>query len=157
VLARGIAHTALRSVTRLMTLENLANVGSIPLIYIGSNVPPTDGSKEAIPMGLLGYRRRFELDADYFGVQYAYKAGYDPESFVHFVERTEAAIEPLAQALRPFPQTSVRLKALHEEIADVLPKRDAKAPAAPEFDMFKKRLRDWKPAASEPTPTEQRP
>jgi len=146
VLARGIAHTALRSVTRLMTLENSANIGSSSLIYVGSNVPPTDGSKEVISMGMLSHKRRFELDADYFGVQYVFKAGHDPESFVQVIQRIGPVIEPTAQAFSPFPQTSVRLKALHEEIADVLPRRDAQVTASPEFEEFKKRIRDWKPA-----------
>jgi len=66
-------------------------------------------------------------------------------------------IEPTAQAFSPFPQTSVRLKALHEEIADVLPRRDAQVTASPEFEEFKKRIRDWKPAGPMPTPNEEKP
>lgn len=157
VLARGIAHTALRSATRLKTLENLANIGFIPLTYVGSSVPPTDVSKDFIPTSLLGYRRRFELDADYFGVQYIYKAGYNPESFVQVVRRTGPVIEPPVQALSAFPQIPVRLQALHKEIADLLLKRDAQVTESPDFEAFKKRLRDWKPAEPVAMPADEIP
>jgi beta-barrel assembly-enhancing protease len=152
VLARGIAHTALRSATRLMTREEFAKIGAIPLIYVGSGVPPNGTSDAAVPLTMLSFGRRFELDADYFGVQYVYKAGYDPESFVHFVQRIWPANGTPAQAFGPFPPTPDRLKALRKEIADLLPNQDGKTGSTPEFAGFRERLRAWRPEGPVRTP-----
>jgi len=38
----------------------------------------------ALDLNLLGVSRDFELEADQLGVQYAWKAGYDPEGFIRF-------------------------------------------------------------------------
>ena len=147
VLARGIAHTALRSATRLMTREAWANVGSIPLIYTGSNLPPNNTSHDVIPLAMLSFRRGFELEADYFGVQYVYKAGYNPEGMIHLLERAWPATTT-ATALSPFPPTPDRLKALDKEIADLLPSRQGDIVSTPEFENFKQALRAWAPKAT---------
>ncbi len=38
----------------------------------------------ALDLNLLGVSRDFELEADQLGIQYAWKAGYDPEGFIRF-------------------------------------------------------------------------
>ncbi len=35
----------------------------------------------------LQFSREFEAQADYLGVQYMYRAGYDPQAFVTFFEK----------------------------------------------------------------------
>jgi predicted Zn-dependent protease len=157
VLARGIAHTALRSATRLMTRQAWANVGTIPMVYVGSSVPPNSTSGAAIPLTMLSLRRRYEFDADYFGVQYAYKAGYNTESFSHFVQRMWPTSRASVRAFSPFPPTLDRLNALHKEITDLLPKRDGEIVSTPEFEKFKERLRNWRPTGPVPTQTGEMP
>lgn len=74
-----------------------------------------------------GMRLTDEYDADYFGVQYVYKAGYDVDSYIRFVQRIWAA--PLSAngvdvlAFSHSPRASERAKALQHEIADILPQR----------------------------------
>jgi predicted Zn-dependent protease len=145
LLARGIAHTALRSDTRLMTREEWAKIGAVPLIFVGQSVPPNDTSGVTIPLTMLSFRRQSELEADYFGVQYVYKAGYSAESLVHVIERIWPPNQMSAKAFSPLPPTPDRVKALRKEIADLLPKRDGEIGSTPEFEGFKERLRSWKP------------
>jgi TonB family protein len=157
VLARGIAHTALRSAMRLRTREAWAKIAASPLVWSGAQ--PNITSEVADNATMLSFRRRYELEADYFGVQYVYKAGYNTESFVHFVERIWPAggLSTKAQASRPFPPTPDRLKALRKEIADLLPNQDGKTVSTPEFEGFRERLRAWRPTEPVPTPTGEKP
>jgi beta-barrel assembly-enhancing protease len=90
VLARGIAPTALHSATREMTREAWGQIGSIPLMFVGSGMPPTGKSADFLPLTLLSWRREDEWDADYFGVQYLYQAGYEPECFLLALQRAWA-------------------------------------------------------------------
>jgi predicted Zn-dependent protease len=109
VLARGSAHTSLRSATRESTRAALAQV-SFPIIFVGQNAPINNTSDAGlgVPLMLLKMRRDDELDADYFGVQYVYKAGYDTECFTRFIQTvwpvSSASSNPLASAFSAFPQ-----------------------------------------------------
>lgn len=149
VLARGIAHTALHSATREMTREALAQLGNIPLIFVGSGVPPAGKSANSLPLTLLNWRREDELDADYFGVQYVYKAGYLPECFLRALQRVwaddEAGRVSMAKVFRPLPPLFDRLKAVQKEIAELLPVRTGPVVSTPEFEAFREHLRTLKP------------
>lgn len=149
VLARGIAHTALHSATREMTREAMARIGSIPLIFVGSGVPPVGKSANFLPLTLLSWRREDELDADYFGLQYVYRAGYLPECFSQALQRVwaddEAARLSVAMAFRPLPPLPDRLKAVQKEIAEVRPKQTAMTVSTPEFELFQEHLRVFRP------------
>ncbi len=140
VLARGIAHTALRSATRQMIREQYANIGTVPLILTGS------------PVAFLKFQRGYESAADYFGVQYVYKAGYSPESFSRIVRKLWPDSPAVIKAFNSFPPTSERLKALQQETAEILPKRDGEIVSTPEFEMFRARLHTWKPSEPSPIP-----
>ena len=147
VLARGIAHTALRSSTRLMTHEQYANIGAVPLIFTGDPRLSSDNSRFGIPMMMLKFRRGYEAAADYFGVQYVYKAGYSTEGFPKIVQKIWPATTK-AEPLSLFPPTSERLQALQKEITELLPKRDGEIISTPEFQEFSQRLRSWKSSES---------
>ena len=41
-------------------------------------------------LGILKFSRGFEAEADYLGVEYMYRAGYDPSAFVSFFEKIQA-------------------------------------------------------------------
>jgi len=38
----------------------------------------------------MKFQRGFEAEADYLGLQYMYKTGYDPQAFVSFFEKIQA-------------------------------------------------------------------
>ncbi len=87
-LAHGIAHTALRSSTKLATRENLIQLASIPsMIFVPSRKAGWVGYDQytnfslLLSLPILKEVREDEFLADYFGLQYAYKSGYDAESF----------------------------------------------------------------------------
>ena len=145
VLARGIAHTALHSATREMTREAMARIGSIPLIFVGSGVPPVGKSANFLPLTLLSWRREDELDADYFGAQYMYKAGYDPKCLMKLVQRigntSSATDQEVFEPLRSFPPVDERLAALQKEISTILPPQPDAIVSTPGFNAFKDRLR----------------
>jgi beta-barrel assembly-enhancing protease len=154
VLARGVAHTALHSAAREATRNELMKAASIPLIMSGQDVKGSSSSTLAVPLTLIKWKQENELDADYFGLQYLYKAGYDPECFVRFVQRiwptSPTSVSAIAKAFSTFPPPPERLEALRREVADLLPRRDGSIVSTPEFQEFRERLRTWKP--EEPAP-----
>src|SRR6266576_721215 len=74
VMAHEIGHVAARHGTRQATRGEIAQLATIPLIFMGGSA--ADGIYEAsgvlIPMGFLKFQRGFEAEADYLGVQYMY-------------------------------------------------------------------------------------
>ncbi len=140
VLARGIAHTALRSAMRQATKEAVAKIATTPIIFGPSDKNPPPSSSTVL--WLLRTKRDAEFDADYFGLQYLYKSGYDPACLVSFVQ-TVWADDPsksMATAPSPFPPLPERLDALQKEINEILPKRDGAVTNTPEFADFHEHL-----------------
>jgi predicted Zn-dependent protease len=152
VLARGIAHTALRSATMELTRAALLQMASIPIIISGQGGTSSNPSDFAISFNLLKTRGD-ELDADYFGVQYVYKSGYDPDCFARFMQEVWSSSPgtrsaPLTATFDPFPPLLERQEALRKESADLLPKRDGAIVSTPEFDGLREHLRASKPEGS---------
>lgn len=150
VLARGIAHTALRSSTTLATRADILQISTVPLSNSApGNSFPSDAAL-AVPLTSLEMHRDDELDADYFGVQYLYKTGYDPECFLDFVQRiwgSGATATKVPAAFSAYPPLDERLAALRSEISKILPPRDGATVSTPEFDAFEERLRTIKAEA----------
>jgi predicted Zn-dependent protease len=148
LLARGIAHTALRSAAREATKGELMELATVPLILTPA------GWSSTIPLTELKIRRQDELDADYFGLQYLYKAGYDPKCFTDFVQRiwgtSSATAKNVPKVLSIFPPLNERLTALQNEIANTLPPRDGAIVSTAEFDVFKERLPAQRPEGTVP-------
>jgi beta-barrel assembly-enhancing protease len=144
VLARGIAHTALRSWTTLATKAEIATMAITPVtpVPVGSSSHNVAAQVESMQIRL---RRHDELDADYFGLQYMYKAGYDPKGFIDFVQKignpTSATDENVSLLLDSFPPVDVRLAAVRNEISTILPPQPDAIVSTPEFAAFKARLR----------------
>ena len=103
------------------------------------------GLQFAIPMGFLKFSRDAEREADYLGLEYMYKAGYDPNAFVTFFEKVEAEEKRQPGTIPKFfsthPPTPERVEAIQKEIGNVLPARDQYIVTTSEFDTVKLRLR----------------
>src|SRR5690242_19795503 len=92
VMAHEIAHVAARHGTRQATRGTIINYASIPLIFMGgwTGYAIRQGAGLAIPLGFLTFSRGFEKEADFLGLQYMYKSGYDPTAFVDFFEKIQS-------------------------------------------------------------------
>ena len=146
VMAHEIAHVAARHATRQMTRAQWANIGTIPLIFVGGGIgyAVRSAASLALPMTFLSFTRGFEAQADYLGLQYMYKTGYDPQAFVSFFEKLQAKEKKkpgtLARAFSTHPQTPDRIEKSQEEIATILPARPQYIVSTSEFDDVKARL-----------------
>ena len=145
VLARGIAHTALRSWTTLATKASIAKAAMDPVTPVpAASSSPNVAATQVESMQIALLRREDELDADYFGLQYMYKAGYDPKGFIDFVQKignaTSATDENVSVLLASFPPVDVRLAAVRNEISKILPPQPDAIVSTPEFATFKARL-----------------
>jgi hypothetical protein len=146
VMAHEIAHVAARHATRSMTRAQWANLGSIPLIFVGGGIgyAARELAGLAMPMTFLTFNREFEAQADYLGLEYMYKSGYDPQAFIAFFEKIEAKEKKkpgtFGKAFSTHPQTPDRIEKSQDEIARVLPARDQYVVSTSEFDDVKSRL-----------------
>ena len=146
VMAHETAHVCAHHAARQMTRANYAQLGTIPLIFIGgwTGYGIYEAASIGIPLTFLHFSREFEAQADYLGVQYMYRAGYDPQAFVTFFEKVQALEKrkpgAVAKALSDHPQTPDRIEHSQEEIAHILPARDEYTVTTSEFDDIKARL-----------------
>src|SRR6266496_4206026 len=146
VMAHEIAHVAARHATRQMTRSQWANIGTIPLIFVGGGIGYAVRSAAGfgLPMTFLTFQRGFEAEADYLGLQYMYKSGYDPNAFISFFEKVQAQEKKkpgtLAKAFSTHPQTPDRISKSQEEISKILPARAEYTVTTSEFDQVKARL-----------------
>jgi len=151
VLARGVAHTAIRSSTMEATKGELMQLSTIPLILLGpggwTGYGTYDGQNLAIPLTYLKFHRDAERAADFYGLQYLYKASYDPDCLVHFLERglpQSAKDKKIPQPFSLYPPPPERLESMKKEIAKILPHQDGAIVTTAEFQEIKARLRAWK-------------
>jgi len=137
---------AARHCTRQATRGQLINIGTIPLIFMGgwTGYIVRQGAGVAIPLGFLTFSRGFEREADSLGLQYLYKAGYDPNSFVEFFEKMEKLEKKkpgtLSKVFRTHPMTEDRVVAAQKEIQNVLPPKPEYVVNTSEFQDVKARL-----------------
>ena len=148
VMAHEIAHVAARHATRQMTRGNWANLATLPLIFVPMGAGAYYGLQAAtgllVPATFMKFSRSFEAEADYLGLQYMYKSGYDPQAFISFFEKIQAQEKKkpgsLAKAFASHPQTPDRIENSQKEIATILPSRDQYVVSTSEFDQVKARL-----------------
>ena len=98
----------------------------------------------AIPLTFLKFSRGFEAEADYLGIEYMYRSGYDPSAFVSFFEKIQAMEKKkpgtLSKAFDTHPQTPDRIEKSQDEIRKILPAKTQYVVTTSEFDEVKARL-----------------
>ncbi|MBI2815984.1 MAG: M48 family metalloprotease [Acidobacteria bacterium] len=147
VMAHEIAHVAARHGTRNASKAELANWLSLPLIFLGG--PAGFGARSLagvlIPMKFLQFSRGAEREADFLGLQYLYKSGYDPLAFTDFFEKIQAKEKSrpgtLAKAFSTHPLTPDRITASQHEIKTILPPKSEYVVTTSEFAQVSDRLR----------------
>ena len=146
VMAHEIAHVAARHGTRQATRGELINIGTIPLIFMGgwTGYIIRQGAGLAIPMGFLQFTKAFEKEADYLGLQYLYKSGYDPTAFVDFFEKIQTLEKKkpgtMAKVFSTHPMTDDRIKTAQTEIDKILVAKPEYVVNTSEFNDVKGRL-----------------
>jgi hypothetical protein len=101
VLGHEISHVVARHSHKLMTKATIASIvyqaAQVAAVVLTGGVAGIGtyyalqygfyGLGLALDLRLLGVSRDFELQADQLGMQYAWKAGYDPTGFVRFFDK----------------------------------------------------------------------
>jgi predicted Zn-dependent protease len=147
VMAHEIAHVCAHHAMREMTRLGYTQLGAIPLIMVGgwAGCGLSAASGIALPAAFMQYSRAFEEQADYLGVQYLYRAGYDPRAYISFFERVQALEKQnpgaVAKVFAGHPQTPGRILRTRQEIVRILPPRAKYTTATPEFTAIQARIR----------------
>jgi predicted Zn-dependent protease len=146
VMAHEIAHVAARHGTRQATKGQLAQLMTIPLIFYGgwAGFGARQAAGVLIPIGFLQFSKAYESEADNLGLQYMYKAGYDPNALVDFFEKLQSLEKKKPGTLDKFfsdhPPTGKRVVAVQKEIQDELKDRPEYIITTSEFNDVKARL-----------------
>src|SRR5271165_7013294 len=148
VMAHEIAHVAACHVAREQTRGNIVNLASIALIFVPGGWAVYEAEQAAlgigVPLAFMKFSRTFESQADFLGMEYMYKAGYDPQSFISFFEKVEALEKKkpgtVAKAFASHPMTDDRVAAAQKELKTVLPPRPEYVVDTSEFQQVKSRL-----------------
>lgn len=159
VMAHEIAHVAARHGTKQESKGQLVSFAALPLIFVAG--PIGYGIQQAanllVPLTFLSFSRGMEEEADYLGVQYLYKTGYDPSAMVRFFEKLQAQEKAkpgsMSKLFSTHPATGDRIRKVEEAITSVLPDKDQYVETTSEFDRVKQLLasiENTRPATPDP-------
>lgn len=146
VMAHEIAHIAARHGTRQATRGQLVNFATIPLIFMGgwTGYGIRQATSVLVPLGFLSFSRGFESEADMLGLEYLYKAGYDPTAFVDFFEKIQSDEKKkpgtMAKVFSSHPLTDDRIKTAQKNIQELLAAKPEYVVTTSEFNDVKGRL-----------------
>ena len=146
VMSHEIAHVAARHGTRQATRGQIAQLATIPLVFMGgwTGYGIYQGASVLIPMGFLAFSRAFESEADMLGLEYMYKAGYDPTAFVDFFEKIQSLEKKkpgtMAKVFSTHPMTDDRIRAAQKNIQTLLKSKPEYVVTTSEFNDVKGRL-----------------
>jgi len=146
VMAHEIAHVCARHATRQLTRSQYAGIATIPLIFVGGGIGYAvyNAAGLGLPVAFMSFQRGFEAEADYLGLQYDYKTGYDPQAYISFFEKVQAQEKKkpgfMDKTFASHPQTPDRIEASQKEIQTILPARPEYIVSTSEFDDVRARL-----------------
>jgi predicted Zn-dependent protease len=149
VMAHEISHVTARHGTKNATKGQILQLATIPLVLLGpaglAGYGLYEGLNIALPVTFLKFSRDAEREADFLGLQYMYKAGYDPNSYITFFERIQADEKrrpgTIPKVFSTHPPTAERIQNAQEEIERILPAKEEYIVTTSEFDSVKARLR----------------
>jgi predicted Zn-dependent protease len=148
VISHEVAHVAARHWASQMTKSTILQYAMIPLIFTPMSYPVyvgvSQGLNLGIPLTFLKFSRSAESEADLLGLQYMYKAGYDPNAYVAFfgriMDEQRRSPESAPSIFLDHPMTGDRIIKSEEAIKDVLPKKASYLVSTSEFDDVRDRL-----------------
>jgi predicted Zn-dependent protease len=147
VLAHEMAHVAARHWASQMTKQTLLQYAMIPLMFTPMSIGAYYGlsaAMQGLPILFLKFSQKDEAEADYLGLQYMYKAGYDPESYVTFfgkvTEEERHMPGSVPEIFMDHPPTPDRIISCEQEIQKILPQKPQYLVSTSEFNDMKSRL-----------------
>jgi len=148
VMAHEIAHVAARHWASQMTKQTILQYAMLPLIFTPMSAAVYYGVMEAymngVPLAFLKFTRNDEAEADFLGIQYMYKAGYDPNAYVAFfgkiVQEQRSNPGSVPTIFADHPPTGDRIIKAEKEIETLLPQRREYLVSTSEFSDVKTRL-----------------
>lgn len=145
VMAHEIAHVTCRHGVEQASKGKLVQYATIPLIFVtgGLGYIAYQAAQIGVPLAFLKFSRDVETEADKYGSQYLWSAGYDPNDFISFFEKLEkkekhkpGTLSKLFGSHPPTPDRIVKVKALLARFPD----RDEYTITTSEFIRVKNRL-----------------
>jgi len=160
MIAREIAHVAARHATRALSRKEVWRVaGSMALVAGPAGMAFQDAEGIAGPLSVKKFVRDAEFEADLLGIEYAYAAGYDPQSLLDALEKLHAMEarrnatlakipgyhmftklpfhSKIARGFASYPLTDERIQRLQSEISIFLPTRKDYVLDTEEFQQVK--------------------
>ena len=108
----------------------------------------------AAPMAFLKFSREFETEADLLGLQYLWKAGYDPTASIDLFEALESTEHrhpgSVSKLFRTHPLTPDRIEKTQKNIEILLPARSEYVLNTSEYEAVRARLEGLEVAQKAP-------
>jgi len=146
VIAYELAHAAARHATRQATRSDLINAGKLPLLLTGglAGIAARQALGPVSAMAFYHFSREYETEADLLGLQYLWKAGYDPTASVDMFERVESTEKAkpgsVSQLFRTHPRTAARIEQTQKNIEALLPSRAEHILNTSEYESIREQL-----------------
>jgi beta-barrel assembly-enhancing protease len=147
VMGHEIAHIAASHAMKQQTKATIANLATIPLIFTGfgwTGFGIRQAASVLIPIAFLQFSQAQEREADMLGLQYMYKAGYDPTSFIDFFEKLASKEKrkpgTMAKLFSSHPPTGDRITLAQKNIGEMLEAKPEYVVTTSEFNDVKARL-----------------
>jgi predicted Zn-dependent protease len=132
-LALGVAHIAARHGVPQVSRGQIGIRSSVPQIYTGGATTSP---------AFVQFSGDDVREADFLGVQYLYKAGYDPNAAVTFLQKIQSGrLQGTPNLFNSVPSAAARVVAMQRNIALVLPARTQNLLTTPEFNAIKAGLK----------------
>jgi beta-barrel assembly-enhancing protease len=144
VLGHEMAHVAARHWAQQYTRATLMQFAMIPLMFTPLSIGAYYGIEagmQGLPLLFVKFSQNDEAEADFLGLQYMYKAGYDPNSYVAFfgkvVQEERHSPGSVPEIFMDHPPTADRIVKCEQEIKQILPNRPQYLVSTSEFNDVK--------------------
>jgi predicted Zn-dependent protease len=155
MISHAVAHVAARHAAEQQGRATLINMAALPLtvsllapstVFPGrERANPQQGSP-ASPLSFLEFSRADVEEADWLGLQYLYKAGYDPTAMVVFFQKVATpSVGGVSESFSTHPQIEDRIAQSLKNIRTYLPATQQNVVTTAEFQEIKNRLLELKP------------
>ncbi len=142
-IAHELGHAAARHATRQASRNQLVSMGTLPLAVLAGPAARL-AVNAAAPMAFLKFSREFETEADLLGLQYLWKAGYDPTASIDLFEALESTEKrqpgSVSKLFRTHPLTPDRIEKTQKNIDMLLPAREEYVLNTSEYEDIRARV-----------------